>query len=131
MHDIYNSGTHLLTLINDILDMSKIEAGRFTLDCKILILSPSLVKQYEHLHHRLKKKNITVTTNITPELHAEVDGRAMKQIFLNLISNAVKFTPSGGNIDVCAFKKKIILFLKLLIQALVFHNLPSKTWATF
>ncbi|UNF29540.1 ATP-binding protein [Bartonella krasnovii] len=113
MHDIYNSGTHLLTLINDILDMSKIEAGRFTLDCKNTDLEPIISEAVRTLTPQAQEKNITVTTNITPELHAEVDGRAMKQIFLNLISNAVKFTPSGGNIDVCAFKKKDNLIFKI------------------
>ncbi|WP_375653263.1 ATP-binding protein [Bartonella sp. OD88NMGDW] len=113
MHDIYNSGTHLLTLINDILDMSKIEAGRFTLDCKNTDLEPIISEAVRTLTPQAQEKNIVVTTNITPELHAEVDGRAMKQIFLNLISNAVKFTPSGGNIDVCAFKKKNSLIFKI------------------
>ncbi|WP_375658788.1 ATP-binding protein [Bartonella sp. MR30HLJHH] len=113
MHDIYNSGTHLLTLINDILDMSKIEAGRFTLDCKNTDLEPIISEAVRTLTPQAQEKNIVVTTNITPELHAEVDGRAMKQIFLNLISNAVKFTPSGGNIDVCAFKKKNNLIFKI------------------
>ncbi len=113
MHDIYNSGAHLLTLINDILDMSKIEAGRFTLDCKNTDLEPIISEAVRTLTPQAQEKNIAVTTNITPELHAEVDGRAMKQIFLNLISNAVKFTPSGGNIDVCAFKKKNNLIFKI------------------
>ncbi|WP_375656955.1 PAS domain-containing sensor histidine kinase [Bartonella sp. CM120XJJH] len=113
MHDIYNSGTHLLTLINDILDMSKIEAGRFTLDCKNTDLEPIISEAVRTLTPQAQEKNIVVTTNITPELHAEVDGRAMKQIFLNLISNAVKFTPSGGNIDVCTFKKKNNLIFKI------------------
>ncbi|CAK01175.1 sensor histidine kinase [Bartonella tribocorum] len=113
MHDIYNSGTHLLTLINDILDMSKIEAGRFTLDCKNTDLEPIISEAVRTLTPQAQEKNIAVTTNITPKLHAEVDGRAMKQIFLNLISNAVKFTPSGGNIDVCAFKKKNNLIFKI------------------
>lgn len=113
MHDIYNSGTHLLTLINDILDMSKIEAGRFTLDCKNTDLEPIMSEAVRILMPQAQEKNISVTTNIAPELHAEVDERAMKQIFLNLISNAVKFTPSSGNIDICAFKKKSNLICKI------------------
>ncbi|GAA5093719.1 ATP-binding protein [Bartonella acomydis] len=113
MHDIYNSGTHLLTLINDILDMSKIEAGRFTLDCKNTDLEPIISEAVRTLTPQAQEKNIAVTTNIAPELHAEVDGRAIKQIFLNLISNAVKFTPSGGSINVCAFKKKNNLVFRI------------------
>ncbi|WP_455475677.1 ATP-binding protein [Bartonella sp. B17] len=113
VHDIYSSGTHLLTLINDILDMSKIEAGRFTLDCKNIDLGPIISEAVRTLTPQAQAKNISVTTNIAPELHAEVDCRAMRQIFLNLISNAVKFTPSGGNIDVCAFQKKNDLIFKI------------------
>ncbi|MGF7156777.1 PAS domain-containing sensor histidine kinase [Bartonella heixiaziensis] len=113
MHDIYNSGTHLLTLINDILDMSKIEAGRFTLDCKNIDLEPIISEAVRTLTPQAQEKNISITTNIAPELHAEVDCRAMRQIFLNLISNAVKFTPSGGSIDVCAFQKKNNLVFKI------------------
>ncbi|WP_273720489.1 MULTISPECIES: ATP-binding protein [unclassified Bartonella] len=113
MHDIYNSGAHLLTLINDILDMSKIEAGRFTLDCKNSDLEPIISEATRTLAPQAQEKNISITTNIAPELHAEIDGRAMKQIFLNLISNAVKFTPAGGRIDVCAFKKKNNLIFKI------------------
>ncbi|MCZ2158144.1 ATP-binding protein [Bartonella sp. 220] len=113
MRDIYNSGTHLLTLINDILDMSKIEAGRLTLDCKNIDLEPIISEAARTLTPLAQEKNISVTTNIAPELHAEVDVRAMKQIFLNLISNAVKFTPSGGSIDICAFKKKNNLICKI------------------
>ncbi|WP_455477340.1 PAS domain-containing sensor histidine kinase [Bartonella sp. B41] len=113
MHDIYNSGTHLLTLINDILDMSKIEAGRFTLDCKNINLEPIISEAVRTLMPQAQEKNISVTTDIAPNLHAEVDCRAMRQIFLNLISNAVKFTPSGGSIDVCAFQKKNSLVFKI------------------
>ncbi|AGF75562.1 ATP-binding protein [Bartonella vinsonii] len=113
MRDIYNSGTHLLTLINDILDMSKIEAGRLTLDCKNIDLEPIISEAARTLTPQAQEKNISVTTNIAPELHAEVDVRAIKQIFLNLISNAVKFTPPGGSIDICAFKKKNNLICKI------------------
>ncbi|WP_455474472.1 ATP-binding protein [Bartonella sp. B30(2025)] len=113
VHDIYSSGTHLLTLINDILDMSKIEAGRFTLDCQNIDLEPIISEAVRTLTPQAQEKNISVTTNIAPELHAEVDSRAMRQIFLNLISNAVKFTPSGGNIEVCAFQKRNNLIFKI------------------
>lgn len=113
MHDIHNSGTHLLTLINDILDMSKIEAGRFTLDCKNIDLEPIISEAIRTLTPQAQEKKISVTTDIAPELHAEVDCRAMRQIFLNLISNAVKFTPSGGSITVCAFQKKNDLIFRI------------------
>ncbi|AQX26946.1 ATP-binding protein [Bartonella sp. Raccoon60] len=105
MHDIHNSGTHLLTLINDILDMSKIEAGRLTLDRKNINLEPIISETIRTLTPQAQAKKISLTTNIEQKLHADVDCRAMKQIFLNLISNAVKFTPSGGSIDIRAFQK--------------------------
>ncbi|MCL6229390.1 sensor histidine kinase [Bartonella bilalgolemii] len=105
MHDIHNSGTHLLTLINDILDMSKIEAGRFTLNRKNINLEPIISETIRTLTPQAQAKKISLTTNIEQKLHADVDCRAMKQIFLNLISNAVKFTPSGGSIDIRAFQK--------------------------
>ncbi|MCZ2203840.1 PAS domain-containing sensor histidine kinase [Bartonella sp. A05] len=113
MRDIHNSGTHLLALINDILDMSKIEAGRFSLDCKNIDIEPIISEAVRTLTPQAQEKKISVTTNIAPELHAEVDCRAMRQIFLNLISNAVKFTPSGGSINVCAFQKKNNLVFKI------------------
>ncbi|WP_455482305.1 ATP-binding protein [Bartonella sp. B35(2025)] len=106
MQDIYNSGTHLLALINDILDMSKIEAGRFTLDFKNIDLEPIISETIRTFTPQAQEKNISVTANIASKLHAEVDCRAMRQIFLNLISNAIKFTPSSGNIDIYAAQKK-------------------------
>ncbi|MCZ2328513.1 PAS domain-containing sensor histidine kinase [Bartonella sp. F02] len=113
MRDIHNSGTHLLTLINDILDMSKIEAGRFTLDCQNIDLVPIISEAIRTLTPQAQEKDVSVTTNIAEKLFAEVDSRAMRQIFLNLISNAVKFTPSGGSINVCAFQKKNDLIFKI------------------
>ncbi|MDD9330316.1 MAG: histidine kinase dimerization/phospho-acceptor domain-containing protein, partial [Bartonella sp.] len=88
MYDIHNSGTHLLTLINDILDMSKIEAGRFTLDRKNINLEPIISETIRTLTPQAQAKKISLTTKIEQKLHADVDCRAMKQIFLNLISNA-------------------------------------------
>lgn len=105
MKDIYSSGTHLLTLINDILDMSKIEAGRFTLDCENINLEPVIIEAVRALTPQAQEKAITVHATITDQLNAEVDKRAVRQIFLNLLSNAVKFTPSGGKIDVKAYQE--------------------------
>ncbi|WP_455478561.1 PAS domain-containing sensor histidine kinase [Bartonella sp. B10] len=113
MHDIYSSGTHLLALINDILDMSKIEAGRFTLNLKNINLEPIIHETVRTLMPQAQEKNISVTTNISSELHTEVDCRAMRQIFLNLISNAIKFTPSGGSVNIYAVQKKNHLIFKI------------------
>ncbi|ALE04028.1 PAS domain-containing sensor histidine kinase [Bartonella ancashensis] len=113
MRDIHNSGTHLLTLINDILDMSKIEAGRFTIDCQNIDIESVISEAIRTLTPQAQEKKISITTNIIPKLHAEVDCRAMRQVFLNLISNAVKFTPSGGIINICAFQNENILVVNI------------------
>ncbi|WP_295962712.1 ATP-binding protein [uncultured Bartonella sp.] len=105
MNDIHNSGTHLLTLINDILDMSKIEAGRFTLSSENADLEPIISETLRTLTPQAQEKNITVTADITPKLHGDIDRRAIHQVFLNILSNAVKFTPSGGHIDVKGYQK--------------------------
>jgi two-component system, cell cycle sensor histidine kinase PleC len=97
--DIHNSGVHLLGLINEILDLSRIEAGRYELNEE----SISLVGVVEDCHHLLKlratNRGITihdVFENDLPRLWA--DERAVRQICLNLLSNAIKFTPQGGEI---------------------------------
>ena len=105
MNDIHNSGTHLLTLINDILDMSKIEAGRFTLSSENADLEPIISETLRTLTPQAQEKNITVTADITPNLHGDIDRRAIHQVFLNILSNAVKFTPSGGHIDVKGYQQ--------------------------
>ena len=97
--DIHNSGVHLLGLINEILDLSRIEAGRYELNEE----SVSLVAIVEDCHHLLKmratNRGITiheVFEHDMPRLWA--DERAVRQICLNLLSNAIKFTPQGGEI---------------------------------
>jgi two-component system cell cycle sensor histidine kinase PleC len=99
--DIHTSGQHLLNLINEILDLSRIEAGRYELHEEPV----NLVYVVEECHHlmqlRAKAKNITVTEDYDrtlPRLWA--DERAVRQIALNLISNAIKFTPNGGEIAI-------------------------------
>jgi len=111
IEDIHNSGRHLLTLINDILDMSKIEAGRFKLDLETTDLEPIIAETLRALAPLAHEKEIKVTADISAALTATVDARAMRQVFLNLLSNAIKFTPKGGAIIVRAFKaKKTITF---------------------
>ncbi|MHC5306707.1 sensor histidine kinase [Bartonella sp. LJL80] len=105
MNDIHNSGTHLLTLINDILDMSKIEAGRFTLDCENADLEPIISEALRTLTPQAQEKAVSVTADIAPQLHGDVDRRAIRQVILNLLSNAVKFTPAGGHINVSAYQQ--------------------------
>ena len=105
MNDIHNSGTHLLTLINDILDMSKIEAGRFKLDSENADIEPIISETLRTLTPQAQEKDVSVTADIAPKLHGDIDRRAIRQVFLNILSNAVKFTPSGGHINVLGYQQ--------------------------
>ena len=97
--DIHNSGVHLLNLINEILDLSRIEAGRYELNEEAV----SLNRVVEDCHHLLKlrasNRGITIHEMFEPDLpRLWGDERAVRQICLNLLSNAIKFTPQGGEI---------------------------------
>jgi len=98
--DIRGSGQYLLEVINDILDMSKIEAGRIRLDFEDLALDSLLGEAMRVVSARAEEKQLKVTSRISPDLQLRADRRALKQIVLNLLSNAVKFTHSGGRITV-------------------------------
>ncbi len=98
--DIRGSGQYLLEVINDILDMSKIEAGRIRLDFDDLDLDTLLAESMRVVSAKAEEKKLEVTARIAPDLHLRGDRRAIKQIALNLLSNAVKFTPAGGRITV-------------------------------
>jgi len=98
--DIHESGQYLLEVINDILDMSKIEAGRLQLDLEETDLNRILADAMRFITARAEEKGLTLRTEVTPNIRIRVDRRAVKQIMLNLLSNAVKFTPEGGTITV-------------------------------
>jgi two-component system cell cycle sensor histidine kinase PleC len=98
--DILNSGHYLLEVINDILDMSKIEAGRMQLDMEALDLSRTLAESLRVVSGRAQDKNLTLDADIENTISVIADRRATKQIIVNLLSNAVKFTPDGGRIIV-------------------------------
>lgn len=98
--DIRGSGEYLLDVINDILDMSKIEAGRIRLDFEDLNLESLLTESIRVVSARAQDKQLRLSARISPELHLRADRRALKQIALNLLSNAVKFTPEGGRVSV-------------------------------
>jgi two-component system cell cycle sensor histidine kinase PleC len=99
-NDIRGSGQYLLEVINDILDMSKIEAGRIRLDFEDLSLDTLLNEAMRVVGTRAQDKQLQLAARISPELKLRADRRALKQIVLNLLSNAVKFTPAGGRITV-------------------------------
>ena len=98
--DIRGSGQYLLDVINDILDMSKIEAGRIRLDFEDLDLDTLLAESMRVVSARAQDKQLKLVARISPDLHLRADRRAIKQIALNLLSNAVKFTPAGGRVTV-------------------------------
>jgi two-component system cell cycle sensor histidine kinase PleC len=98
-HDIHNSGVHLLGLINEILDLSRIEAGRYELNEE----SVALVQVAEECRHLLKlrasNRGIVIHDLFEPDMpRLWADERAVRQICLNLLSNAIKFTPQGGEV---------------------------------
>ncbi|HEY0236727.1 MAG TPA: ATP-binding protein [Afipia sp.] len=99
-HDIRSSGNYLLEVINDILDMSKIEAGRMTLDLEPVDLADTLTESLRVVSGRAETKNLLVEADIEGSIPVVADRRAMKQIAVNLLSNAVKFTPDGGRVVV-------------------------------
>jgi two-component system cell cycle sensor histidine kinase PleC len=99
-NDIRGSGQYLLEVINDILDMSKIEAGRIRLDFEDLSLDTLLNEAMRVVGTRAQDKQLQLTARISPELKLRADRRALKQIALNLLSNAIKFTPTGGRVTV-------------------------------
>ena len=101
--DIYDSGTHLLALINDILDVSKAEAGRIELLEGLVDITDLFDSCTRLVHARADEAKIELVTGATeelPKLHA--DGLRLKQVMLNLLSNAIKFTPSGGRVTLDA-----------------------------
>ena len=99
-HDILTSGHYLLEVINDILDMSKIEAGRMKLDMEQLDLSTTLAESLRVVSGRAQDKNLELDADIESTISVVADRRATKQILVNLLSNAVKFTQEGGKVVV-------------------------------
>jgi len=103
LKDIHESGRHLLSLINDILDLSKIEAGRMELELSTFDLPGAVSNAMTLVRERAQRHCIALGLEMDPEVGAlEADERKVKQILLNLLSNAVKFTPDGGRVEVSA-----------------------------
>jgi len=101
LNDIHDSGTHLLAIINDILDVSAIEAGAISLHEEAVNLTELIEASVRIVRPRAGASNVTILNHIEP--NAEVlfaDSRRVKQILLNLLSNAIKFTPQKGQVDV-------------------------------
>jgi len=98
--DIFNSGQHLLAVINDILDMAKIEAGKLKLQYERVAVQDLVEDALRLMRGRAEAGGLEVSVSLQELPRIECDYRALKQILLNLLSNAVKFTPRGGHISV-------------------------------
>jgi two-component system cell cycle sensor histidine kinase PleC len=100
--DISDSGRYLLDVINDILDMSKIEAGRISLEYETIELDSFLPDTMRMVATRANEKRLAINAEIEPSIRLRADRRMIKQIMINLLSNAVKFTPELGRITLRA-----------------------------
>jgi two-component system, cell cycle sensor histidine kinase PleC len=99
--DIHGSGQHLLNLINEILDLSRIEAGRYQLNEEPLVLADVVEECCHMMEMKARKKDLRIVQQFQPGMpRLFADERSVRQITLNLVSNAVKFTPTGGEIRV-------------------------------
>ncbi len=103
LQDILTSGRHLLSLINDILDLAKIEAGRMELEVTDFHLPQAIDNAITLIRERAARRAITLAVDVDPRLgEIKGDERKVKQVLLNLLSNAIKFTPEGGRVGVQA-----------------------------
>src|SRR5687767_10287070 len=103
--DIFSSGKHLLSLINDILDLSKVEAGKMTLDLEPVEVTTLLMSSMSIIKEKAAARRIRFVMDSAQELGSLLaDSRKIKQILYNLLSNAVKFTPEGGRVTVNAVR---------------------------
>ena len=111
---IRESGEHLLDLISDILDMSKIEAGKYELDLEELNMSKVIRLAVHMMEGRAQDAQIKIRIDLENEdLHIVADRRALMQILLNLLSNAVKFTEPGGDVSIECIEREDYLSLKV------------------
>ena len=119
--DIFGSGKHLLSLINDILDLSKVEAGKMTLDVEPVQISSMFANSLSIIREKAAARRIQLTSDAPKDLGSiRADGRKIKQIVYNLLSNAVKFTPDQGTVT-----------LKATRVARADVGRPTRSWPAF
>jgi len=101
LDDILSSGSHLLSLINDVLDLSKVEAGRIQLDVARFSLGDALDRGVVMVRERALANRVAITLKAAPDVDfVDGDERRIRQVIFNLLANAVKFTPAGGTVAV-------------------------------
>ncbi len=107
LDDVYNSATHLLQLINDVLDLAKVEAGKMELDLETFAPEKAVGEVCAILQGIANEKGVKLTWDVAPELgRVTLDPHKFKQICYNLLSNAVKFTNPDGNVEIRAFRRE-------------------------
>lgn len=128
--DIHASGEHLLEMVNDLLDISAIEAGKQSLNKEMLMVKEMVAESFNAIGQKAQEKDIKLLTEISETLAPlYADKRATRQILLNLLTNAVKFTLEGGKITVSAkaSKQKITLKVADTGQGIPAERLPNLT----
>jgi signal transduction histidine kinase len=114
LKDIHSSGHHLLNLINDILDLSKIEAGRMELDVSRFDLSLALQSAMTLVRERATRNGVRLALDANGIGEWVADERKVKQVLLNLLSNAVKFTPEGGRVSLNARRENSAIEISVI-----------------
>jgi signal transduction histidine kinase/CheY-like chemotaxis protein len=104
VQDIRQAGKHLLELINDILDLAKVESGKMELEMGVFQVKELLEASLAFFREKALKHNLSLSLDLAPDADVEVeaDQRKLKQVLYNLLSNAVKFTPDGGSVSIAA-----------------------------
>lgn len=114
-HDVHGAGKHLLALINDILDLSKAAAGKFELSCEEIAPADIVTECLRLTRGKAHEGGLRLTSELAPGLpNLIVDRLRLKQALLNLCSNAIKFTPPGGSVHICALQNADDEFLLMV-----------------
>jgi signal transduction histidine kinase len=124
---IQNSGNHLLELIQDMLDVSKIMAGMLKIDIKTISIADLCNSSLELTKQQALKKQIQLTANVFPNTEViAVDPRRIRQVLVNLLDNAVKFTPPGGKVDL-----DVRIVNDLSRELTITHSVANGCWIKF
>src|SRR5690606_10602553 len=106
LKSIHDAGSHLLGVINDVLDLSKIEAGKADLTEEDVVLDVELDAVIALIQVKAAEKHLTIdSAGVAPGLRVRADALKLRQVLINLLSNAVKFTPAGGAVNIAAMRR--------------------------